>query len=130
VTAAGAVLDSAAIRASVLHVPHTPSAAVCIRAGFNALRAIADYFRIEYDPDPTPDDPISVSRTEFFEVYEALGSVGVPVRPDREKAWRDFVGWRVNYDSVLLALANMTMAPYAPWISDRSALRPVARALR
>jgi len=44
----------------------------------------------------------------------------VPVRPDRERAWRDFAGWRVNYDSVLLGLAGVTMAPYAPWSSDRS----------
>jgi hypothetical protein len=41
---------------------------------------------------------------------------------DRDAAWRDFAGWRVNYDTVLLALAAMTMAPYAPWSSDRSLL--------
>lgn len=34
-------------------------------------------------------------------------------------AWRDFAGWRVNYDTVLVALAGLTMAPYAPWSSDR-----------
>jgi len=124
VIAAGAVLDGAALRSSVLNVPQTPSAAVCIRAGFTALRAIGDYFRIEYDPDPRPDTPISISRDEFMVVYEALAAEGVPVRPDRERAWREFAGWRVNYDAVLLALADLTMAPYAPWISDRSALRP------
>jgi hypothetical protein len=26
----------------------------------------------------------------------------------------------VNYDTVLLALAGLTMAPYAEWVSDRS----------
>ncbi len=39
---------------------------------------------------------------------------------DREQAWRDFSGWRVNYDVPLLALASLVMAPYAPWSSDRS----------
>ena len=47
---------------------------------------------------------------------------GVPLIADRDQAWRDFAGWRVNYDTVLLALAAMTMAPYAPWSSDRSLL--------
>jgi hypothetical protein len=31
------------------------------------------------------------------------------------------VGWRVNYDAVLVTLAGLVMAPYAPWSSDRSA---------
>jgi hypothetical protein len=44
----------------------------------------------------------------------------VPVKADREQAWRDFAGWRVNYDGVLLALCALVMAPYAPWSSDRS----------
>ena len=39
---------------------------------------------------------------------------------DREQAWKDFSGWRVNYDAVLLQLSGLVMAPYAPWSSDRS----------
>jgi hypothetical protein len=35
-------------------------------------------------------------------------------------AWRDLAGWRVNYDTVLLALCSITMAPPAPWSSDRA----------
>jgi len=42
------------------------------------------------------------------------------LKADRDQAWLDFAGWRVNYDTVLLALAELTMAPYAPWSSDRS----------
>jgi hypothetical protein len=45
------------------------------------------------------------------------------MKMDRDQAWYDFSGWRVNYDSVLLALATLTMAPYAPWISDRSMVK-------
>jgi hypothetical protein len=29
----------------------------------------------------------------------------------------------VNYDTVLIALAQLTMAPYAPWSSDRGLAR-------
>lgn len=120
VTASGAILDAAAIAQSTLAIPWSPQAGLCIRSGYLALREIADYFQIPYDPDPEPGDPISIDRSEFYEVYERLGGAGVPVRPDRERAWRDFAGWRVNYDDVLLGLASLTAAPYAPWSSDRS----------
>ena len=42
------------------------------------------------------------------------------MKADAEQSWRDFRGWRVNYDTVLLALASLTLAPYAHWSSDRS----------
>ena len=61
--------------------------------------------------------------SEFTEVYDRLEAAGVPLKPDREQAWRDFAGWRVNYDTVLLTLAGLVMAPYAPWSSDRSPAR-------
>jgi hypothetical protein len=120
VTAAGAVLDTASIRLAALDIEWTPDAATCIRAGYLSLRAIADLFGIPYDPNPRPDDPTSIAKDEFLDVYERLGAAGVPLKPDREQAWRDFNGWRVNYDAVLITLAGLVMAPYAPWSSDRS----------
>jgi hypothetical protein len=48
-----------------------------------------------------------------FQRREAA-EAGVPLKADLEQAWRDFAGWRVNYDRVLLALAALTMAPHAP----------------
>ena len=121
VPAAGTVLDGAALTLSTLDVPWQPQAALQIRAGFLALRRISDFFGIEYNPDPSPDDPISISRAEYDEVVDHLEQVGLPIKPDRDQAWRDFAGWRVNYDTPLLSLAEMTVAPYAPWTSDRSA---------
>ncbi|HRE46516.1 MAG TPA: hypothetical protein PLD47_02230 [Aggregatilineales bacterium] len=122
VTAAGAVLDSASFIVSALDLPRDPDAQICIRSGFIALRRIADFFGMEYNPDPKPDDPISITRSEFDIVYKALADAGVAMRPDRDQAWRDFAGWRVNYDTVLLSLAAMTIAPYGTWSSDRSVL--------
>jgi len=52
VTASGAVMDTAALVLSVVDVPHEPKAALCIRAGFLALRRIADFFHIPYNTDP------------------------------------------------------------------------------
>ena len=43
-----------------------------------------------------------------------LEASGVPLVEDRDQAWRDFNGWRVNYDAVLRGLEKLTMAP-TPW---------------
>ncbi len=120
VTATGAVLDTAAITISLVDAPYSPEAAVCIRAGYVALRAVARFFGIPYDPDPAPTDPISIDRSEFDDIVARLEAAGVPLKRDRDQAWRDFAGWRVNYDSVLLAIAGFLVAPYGPWSSDRS----------
>jgi hypothetical protein len=129
ITAAGAVLDAAALSASTV-AGSDPDAGLCARAGYVALRRIADYFAIPYDPDPAPDDPISVAREEFDEVYDRLAAAGMDLVPDRDQAWRDFAGWRVNYDVVLITLCALLMAPYAPWSSDRSVAPFRVRVLR
>lgn len=116
--AAGTVLDGGSLIAAVVDVDAPRSGGVMIRSGFMALRSIADFFRLEYDHDPSPDDPISVTRDEFDEACVKLEAAGIRLKPDRDQAWRDFQGWRVNYDYVLRTLASITHAPYAPWISD------------
>lgn len=121
VVAAGTVLDAASLSASVLDLPRQPQADLVIRAGYVSLRRIADFFGISYDPDPRQGDPISITRKEFDEACDLLVSEGLPLKGDRDQAWVDFAGWRVNYDTVLLALSELTMAPYSPWTSDRSA---------
>ncbi|MGH2693060.1 MAG: hypothetical protein ACRDHM_11275 [Actinomycetota bacterium] len=120
VTASGAILDSASLLLSAVDRPKDPNAAYCIRAGYLCLRRIATFFRIPFDPEPSPEGPVSIAREEFDQACEALVEQGVPLVADRDQAWRDFVGWRVNYDRVLIVLAGLTMAPQAPWSSDRS----------
>jgi hypothetical protein len=123
VTAAGVILDAAALRLSTLDQPFDVYPSLCLRAGFIALRHIAGYFKVPYDPDPRPDDPISISREEFNQAYAELQASGLALRADRDQAWRDFAGWRVNYDTVLLALCRLTMAPPSRWSSDRAGAR-------
>ena len=125
VTAAGAVLDAAALVNAAVDVAHDLQADLTIRAGFLALRSIADFFGITYDPAPKPTDSISISRAEFDAAWQHLAERGVPLKPDRDQAWASFSGWRVNYDRVLVALAHITMAPHAPWSSDRPRLAPL-----
>ena len=129
ITAAGAVLDAAALSSSTL-LERDPDANLCVRAGYVALRRIADFFDVPYDPDPGPDDPISVAREEYDEAYDRLAAAGLDLVPDRDQAWRDFAGWRVNYDVVLVTLCAIFQAPYAPWSSDRSVAPFRVRVLR
>jgi hypothetical protein len=130
VTAAGVVLDSAALVLSTVDIEWEPRAAFCIRSGYLALRQIASFFEVRYDETPAPDDPISITRHEYDEACEYMASQGVPLCANRDQAWRDYAGWRVNYDVVLISLAGLTMAPYAPWSSDRSISPTVRRPTR
>ena len=121
VTAAGAVLDTASIWTSSvdgLSMSEHAAGRLTIRAGFISLRRIANSMGIPFDPDPEASDAISIQRAEFDEVLDALEADGVPIVA-RDQAWRDFAGWRVNYDSAVLGLAQRLRVPYAPWTSDR-----------
>jgi len=122
ITAAGAVLDATALSVSTLDIPKDVEAHMTLRAGYLALQAIADLFEVPYNPEPKQGDPISIARAEFDEAYDTMHAAGVPLKPDRDQAWRDFAGWRVNYDIPLVGIARMVVAPHAQWSSDRSVL--------
>lgn len=127
VTASAAVLDSAALVLSALDIAREPRAALCIRAGYLALRSIADFFGFDYPPVPQYGDPISITREEFEIACNQLAAQGLALKPNLDQAYQDFAGWRVNYDQVLLAIAAITAAPIAPWSSDRAKLLPEKR---
>ena len=114
VNAAGAMMDAAALVRSVVAIERDVQADLMIRAGYIALRRIADLFAIRYDPNPSPLDATSIDRARFDRAMAVLEASDVPLVDDREAAWRDFNGWRVNYDRVLRALETLTMAP-TPW---------------
>ena len=114
IIAAGAVLDAASLSASS-RKDNDPDAQLCIRSGYIALRRIADFFGLPHDPDPSPDDPIGVSREEYDEACDRLEAAGVELRAERDEAWVSFTGWRVNYDVVLSRICKLVDAPEAPW---------------
>ena len=83
------------------------------------MRHIADFFQLPYNPNPQKGDPISVSREEFDAVYDELRDYGIAMKPDRDKAWEDFVGWRVNYE-----LGVCSPLPCSRWPRKRLVVRP------
>jgi hypothetical protein len=114
VNASGAMMDAAAIVRSAVAIPMDAQADLMIRAGYLALRRIGAVYGITFDPEPSPTDATSVDRSRFDEALGVLEEAGVPLVDDRDQAWRDFNGWRVNYDAVLRGLERLTMAP-TPW---------------
>lgn len=120
ITAAGTALDAAALARSSLQLDTPAELGLFIRTGSLALRRVAAFFDLPFDVDPSPTDPIMVTEEEFYEVYERLAREQLPMKPDREQAWRDFAGWRVNYEAALLGLCGLIDPPPAPWSSDRS----------
>jgi hypothetical protein len=114
VNASGAMMDAAALMRSAVDVEQDVQADLMIRAGYLALRRIAAYFHIAFDPEPSPTAATSISRERFDQALAVLAAADVPLVADRDKAWADFNGWRVNYDAVLRGLERLTMAP-TPW---------------
>jgi hypothetical protein len=114
VNAAGAILDTAALVRSAVAIPVDAQADLMIRAGYLALRHVTGVFHLPFDASPTPASPTRIDRATFETVLDVLADSGVPLVADREAAWRDFHGWRVNYDEPLARLEALTVATQ-PW---------------
>ncbi len=118
-----AVLDSAAIYLSCCPNRAPVQARLFIRMGFSALREIARSVDIDFEEDPMPNKPISVTMDEFKEQVEALKRVDFPIEREVDQAYEHFRGWRVNYESIAFALAIYIAAPSAPWSGPRHHLK-------
>lgn len=114
-----AVLDAAALQLALCPTGAPSQARLCLRMGFTALRTLADTLYIPYKSDPHPDDPIVVSYDEFLRGVKHLEEIGFPLERTAEEAWADFRGWRVNYESNVLALAERIVATPSQWMGGR-----------
>jgi hypothetical protein len=111
IVAAGSVLDTAAFVEAAVDLRASPQARLSIRSGYMALAAIGAMFDVESPADPAPDDPISFPRAEFDRIFDRCQEEGIPLVADRDQAWRDFAGWRVNYDASLVGLTLLINPP-------------------
>lgn len=114
-----AVLDAAALDLALRPGQAGLHARLCLRAGFLALRSVADTAGLPVDHDPDPDGPLALERSAFDEAVAALVAVGYPAERDAAAAWPHFRGWRVNYEAAAHALADRIVAPPAPWSGPR-----------
>ena len=121
-----AVMDAAALQLALNPSTAPTEARLCLRMGYLSLREIATVARIDHDPDPFPDDPIELSYEEFKGAVDKLVESGFACELTPEEAWPHFRGWRVNYESVAYALADLIVAPPGPWSGDRAHLPGMA----
>lgn len=115
-----AVLDSAALYLAFCPERAPTAARLVLRQGFSALRDIAVAVRLPVAEDPRPDDAISVSYEQFLDGAERMSAVGFPMERTPEEAWPHFRGWRVNYDPIAVAIADLIDAAPAPWSGRRT----------
>lgn len=114
-----AVMDSAAMYQSIAPSQAPLESRLALRMGFECLRTIATTLGIPFDPDPSPNDPIQLTREEFDEALARLRSVGFPIERDGDDGWRHFQGWRVNYERIVYALAWQLDVVPAQWSGPR-----------
>lgn len=121
--AAGTVLDAASLLQSTIDVDASPRAALCIRSGFTTLGHLADIFEVDRPADPCLDTcQLSIDRATFDELCDELASAGVPLKTDRDQAWSDFAGWRVNYEASLLGLSDYLRLSPGEWFGEGKAV--------
>ncbi len=124
VVAAGTVLDTAALIQSTIDIEASPRAALCLRSGFTTLGSIADALDIEHPSDPHwPAESISLEREVFDALCEELKALEIPLVDDLDEAWRNFCGWRVNYDQALYGLFETLRVEPGEWF-EHGSVRP------
>jgi hypothetical protein len=114
-----AVLDAAALHLSLNPQGAPSEARMCLRMGFTALRRIARMLHWSYDGDPAPDAELQLSFEEFDQAVQLVRETGFAIERSSEEAWPHFRGWRVNYESLAYRLADVVVAPRAPWSGQR-----------
>jgi hypothetical protein len=115
-----AVLDAAALYLAVAPSLAPPEARQCLRSGYVSLRMLARVTGHPVSDDPLPGDTIDLTFAAFTRGVEHMRAAGVPIEQPLEDAWRDYHGWRVNYEAAAVALADFIVAPPAPWTGRRS----------
>jgi hypothetical protein len=126
ITAAGAILDAAALALAAVDGDQGPETGMCLHAGIVSLRHIADFYGIPYQGDAA-SATIAVTEQEVIAACQELKAAGVTVVSDLNAAYDRFRTSRAAYDHLLLTLCAYLYAPPAPWSSDKVvAARPRA----
>jgi hypothetical protein len=119
-----AMMDSAAMYHAVSPTQTPNQARLCLSMGIRCLRSMARALHIEYDADPLPTVGTRLTKEEFEDGFRRLHEVNWPVERDLDESWRNFQGWRVNYEPIVDALTALTMPPPAPWFVRQPELGP------
>ena len=89
VTAAGAVLDAASLRLSARRPAVRPAGGVLHPRRLLGAARGRRVLRHPVRRGPAPTDATSISKEEFLEACDRLVEAALPIREDREQAWRN-----------------------------------------
>jgi hypothetical protein len=122
ITAAGAILDAAALALAAVDGDWGPETGMCMHAGIGSSRHIADFHGIPYQRDAAAT--IAVTEREVIAACQELNAADVAVVSDLDAGYDRFRARRAAYDHLLLALCAYLYAPPAPWSSDKVVAPP------
>lgn len=114
-----AVLDAAALHTAVAPTSATSRARLCLRMGFTLFQRVAAMLGWEAEASPDPSAPIELTFEEYSAAVDMVQASGFPLERSAEESWKDFTGWRVNYEAAAYRLADYLSAPPAPWSGSR-----------
>jgi hypothetical protein len=117
VLAAEAVLDGAALLMSACDVPRQSRSELCVEAGVGAFDAITEFLGTPHRPSDADEPEIALTRERFDSALADLSRVGVPLREDRDAAWREFGRMRHRYEPMVTVVGSMVEAPRSDWSS-------------
>jgi hypothetical protein len=121
ISAAGAMLDAAALVDSSVELTTDPAADRLVRLGSRSLRQVLEPLRLRCAEQPKwPQTPINITQQEFEDAYDHLQQSGLPMKPDKSAAWTTFAQHRVQYECPLMTLVRLKKPPRgARWTTDR-----------
>jgi hypothetical protein len=121
ITAAGAMLDAAALVESSMDLSTDPAADRLVRLGSRALRQVLEPLSLRCPEQPKwPETPINITQQEFEEAYDHLQKSGLPMKSDKSAAWAAFAQHRVQYECPLMTLVRLKKPPRGcRWTTDR-----------
>src|SRR5215207_1233469 len=121
ISAAGAMLDAAALVDSSVDLSTDPAADRLVRLGSRSLRQVLEPLRLRCPEQPKwPETPINITQQEFDDAYDHLQQSGLPMKPDKGAAWQTFAQHRVEYECSLMTLVRLKKPPRgARWTTDR-----------
>jgi hypothetical protein len=121
ISAAGAMLDAAALVDSSIDLSTDPAAVRLVNLGSRSLRQVLEPLRLRCPEQPRwPQTPINVTQQEFEEAYDHLQQSGLPMKSDKNAAWTTFAQHRVEYECPLMTLVRLKKPPRgARWTTDR-----------
>ncbi|MBJ7258250.1 MAG: hypothetical protein JHD33_01835 [Chthoniobacterales bacterium] len=142
VTSLLALLDASAIRIASVDEPTEPLLVRFLAEGASTMHMLrhselartarrderddVTAWRFESDilaADTTPTGDPCVTRAEWDAAMKFLAGNGVPLKADREAAWRTFARIRAHYAPPACFLAETLFAAPAPWSGPRSPMR-------